>query len=59
MKQTKTIYMHVRIKEPGSMDTVSTGQILSLGSTKQRRCKLVLTVSSCLKQVNDDALDRI
>jgi hypothetical protein len=54
MKQTKIIYMHVRTNEPESMDVVSTGKILSLDSTNHRRSKLVLTVSSRLKQVHDD-----
>jgi len=54
MKQTKIIYMHVHTKEPESMDIVSTGKILSLDSTNHRRYKLVLTVSSRLKQVHDD-----
>jgi len=54
MKQTKIIYMHVHTKEPENMDIVSTGKIPSLDSTNHRRYKLVLTVSSRLKQVNDN-----
>jgi len=54
MKQTKIIYMHVHTKEPESMDIVSTAKIPSLDSTNHMRYKLVLTVSSRLKQVHDD-----
>ena len=54
MKQTKIIYMHVHTNEPESVDVVSTDKILSLDSTNHRQSKLVLTVSSRLKQVHDD-----
>ena len=50
MKQTKIVNMHVHTKEPESMDIVSMFKILSLDSTNHRRYKLVLTVSSRLKQ---------